>query len=52
VAVVRRIARYSAYAIAGLTGLALVVVVALAVTGAIVLETSLPDYNGRDSIPQ
>ena len=47
-----RIFRYIGYGLAGLIGLAIVVVVAATLTGAIVLETSLPDYGGRDRIPQ
>jgi len=47
-----RIVRYIGYAIAGLIGLAIIVVVAVTLTGAIVLETSVPDYGGRDRIPQ
>ncbi len=48
----KRIARYIGYGIAGLIGLAFAVVVAVTVTGAIVLETSVPDYGGRDRIAQ
>lgn len=48
----RRVVRYIGYAIAGLIGLAFIVVVAIVLTGAIVLETSVPDYDGRDRIPQ
>ncbi|MFT5182320.1 MAG: penicillin amidase [Alphaproteobacteria bacterium] len=48
----KKIARNISYIIAGLAGLAIIVVIALAAGSAIVLETSVPDYDGRDRIPQ
>ncbi len=48
----KRTLRYIGYGAAGVVALAVVVVIAVAVTGAIVLETSVPDYGGQDRIPQ
>ncbi|MFT5181761.1 MAG: penicillin amidase, partial [Alphaproteobacteria bacterium] len=48
----KKFARYIGYIIAGFAGLAIVVVIALAAGSAIILETSVPDYDGRDRIPQ
>ena len=48
----KRLLRYIGYGAAGIAALAIVVVVAAAVTGAIVLETSVPDYGGQDRIPE
>lgn len=48
----RRIARYVAYLLAGLTGLAAILFVAAILIGVIVFETTVPDYDGVDRIPQ
>ena len=48
----RKIARYSGYIAVSLVGLAIVVVIVVASGSAIILETSVPDYDGRDRIPE
>ncbi len=48
----RRLVRYIGYTVAGLTGLAIVVVIAVALVVVVVLETTVPDYGGRDRIPE
>ncbi|NNE83159.1 MAG: penicillin acylase family protein [Alphaproteobacteria bacterium] len=48
----RKIGRYFGYILAGLAGLAVVIVLVVAAGSAIILETSVPDYSGEDRIPQ
>ena len=48
----KRSVRYIVYVLTGLVGLAIVAVIVIIVGGAVVLETTVPDYGGRDSIPQ
>ncbi|MCZ6840952.1 MAG: penicillin acylase family protein [Alphaproteobacteria bacterium] len=48
----KRSIRYIVYVLTGLVGLAIVAVIVITVGGAVVLETTVPDYGGRDSIPQ
>jgi penicillin amidase len=49
---VKKIVRYLGYGAAAIAALAIVIVVAAAVTGAVVLETSVPNYGGQDRIPE
>ncbi len=48
----RRIGRYLAYLVGGVAGLAIIAAIAVAAAGAIILETTVPDYNGEDRIPE
>lgn len=46
----RKAVRYFGYLVAGLVGLVFAVVVVASVGGAIVLQSTVPDYDGRDRI--
>lgn len=48
----KKIVRYFGYIVAGLVGLAVVIVLVVAAGSAIILETSVPNYSGEDRIPQ
>ncbi len=48
----RKTVRYLGYAVAGLAGLVIVIFITVAVGSAIILDTSVPEYTGRDRIAQ